>query len=132
MFEETRMAALLHKGASEDPSAITGRQAFRMATEGGARAAGIDAGAIAPGKLADLAIIDLDQPHLMPLHDVINTLVYCARSSDVETTIIDGQLVMRDRQILTLDEEKTRHEAARYGAELFQQGVEMWRGVAPR
>jgi 5-methylthioadenosine/S-adenosylhomocysteine deaminase len=68
----------------------------------------------------------------MPLHDVINTLVYCARSNDVETTIIDGQLVMRDRQILTLDEERTRHEAARYGAKLFQQGVEMWRGVAPR
>jgi len=131
MFEETRMAALLHKGANEDPTAITGRQAFRMATEGGARAAGIDAGTIDPGKLADLAIIDLDQPHLIPLHDVINTLVYCAKSSDVETTIIDGQLVMRDREILTLDEEKTRHEAARYGGEMYRQGVEMWRDIAP-
>ena len=132
MFEEMRFAALLHKGVNEDPTAITARQAFAMATEAGAWAFGIDAGTIDPGKLADLAIIDLDQPHLMPLHDVINTLVYCAKSSDVESTIIDGQLVMHDRQILTLDEEQTRHEAARYGGELFRQGVEMWRDVAPR
>ena len=68
----------------------------------------------------------------MPLHDIINTLVYCAKSSDVETTIIDGQLVMHDREILTLDEEKTRHEAARIGGEMYRQGVEMWRDVAPR
>ncbi len=129
MFEETRMAALLHKGVGEDPTAITGRQAFRMATEGGARAAGIDAGAIDPGKLADLAILNLDQPHLVPLHDIVNALVYCARASDVETTIIDGQLVMRDRVLLTLDEEKVRHEAAQFGGELFRQGVEMWRGL---
>jgi 5-methylthioadenosine/S-adenosylhomocysteine deaminase len=131
MFEEMRFAALLHKGVNEDPTAITARQAFAMATEAGARAFGIDAGTIDPGKLADLAIIDLDQAHLMPLHDVINTLVYCARASDVETTIIDGQLVMRDREILTLDEEKTRHEAARYGGEMYRQGAEMWRDIAP-
>lgn len=129
MFEETRMAALLHKGVNEDPAAISGQQAFRMATEGGARAAGIDAGAIDPGKLADLALINLDQPHLMPLHDVVNTLVYCAKSSDVETTIIDGQIVMHHREIRTLDEEKTRHEAADFGGELYRQGVEMWRGL---
>jgi 5-methylthioadenosine/S-adenosylhomocysteine deaminase len=132
MFEEMRFAALLHKGVNEDPTAITARQAFAMATDAGAQAFGIAAGTIDPGKLADLALIDLDQPHLMPLHDVINTLVYCARASDVETTIIDGQLVMHDRQILTLDEAQTRHEAARYGGELYRQGVEMWRGVAPR
>ncbi len=132
MFEETRMAALLHKGANEDPTAITARQAFRLATEGGAAAAGIDAGAIDPGKLADLALIDLDQPHLLPLHDVINTLVYCARAGDVETTIIDGQLVMHQRAMRTLDEEKTRHEAARFGGEMYRQGVAMWRDVAPR
>ena len=129
MFEETRMAALLHKGVGEDPTAITGRQAFRMATEGGARAAGIDAGTIDPGKLADLAILNLDQSHLLPLHDIVNTLVYCARASDVETTLIDGQLVMQERALLTLDEEKVRHEAAQFGGELFRQGVEMWRGL---
>jgi len=130
MFEETRMAALLHKGVGEDPTAVTGRQAFRLATEGGARAAGIAAGTIDPGKLADLVVINLDQPHLVPLHDVINTLVYCARSSDVESTIIDGQLVMHNRELLTLDEDRVRHEAARFGSEFYRQGVEMWRGLA--
>ena len=123
------MAALLHKGVSENPAAISGQQAFRMATEGGARAAGIAGGTIDPGKLADLALINLDQPHLMPLHDIINTLVYCAKSSDVETTIIDGQLVMYQREIRTLDEEKTLHEAADFGGELYRQGVEKWRGL---
>lgn len=126
LFEETRMAALLHKGAGEDPAAITGRQAFRMATEGGARAAGIDAGTIDPGKLADLAIIDLDAPHLLPVHDILNTLVYCARADDVECTIIDGQVVMRDRIVRTVDEEKVRREAGAYGAALYRQGLAQW------
>jgi len=134
MFEETRMAALLHKGANEDPTAITGRQAFRMATEGGARAAGIDAGTIDPGKLADLAIVNLDAPHLLPVHDIINTLVYCARADDIEYTIIDGQIVMRDRVVQTVDEERVRREAAAFGATLYRQGLAGWRenGAARR
>lgn len=129
LFEETRMAALLHKGVGEDPAAITGRQAFRMATEGGARAAGIDAGTIDPGRLADLAIIDLDAPHLLPVHDIINTLVYCARADDVESTIIDGQLVMLDRTIRTVDEEQIRREAGSFGAALYRSGLAQWRGL---
>ena len=66
MFEETRMAALLHKGVAEDPTVISARQAFRLATEGGARAAGIEAGRVEPGLLADLALVALDRPHLVP------------------------------------------------------------------
>ncbi len=127
LFEETRMAALLHKGANEDPTAITGRQAFRMVTEGGARAAGINAGTIDPGKLADLAIVNLDAPHLLPVHDILNTLVYCARADDVECTIIDGQIVMRNRVVQTVDEEKVRREAAAFGANLYRQGLAGWR-----
>ena len=131
MFEETRLTALLHKGVAEDPTVITARQAFRMATEGGARAAGIDAGALDPGKLADLAIIDLDQAHLQPVHDIINALVYCAKSSDVATTIIGGQIVMRDGEITTVDEAAVRHAAASYGADLYERGVRLWREVKP-
>ena len=127
MFEETRMAALLHKGVGEDPGAMTARQAFRLATEGGARAASIDAGTIDPGKLADLALVDLDAAHLLPMHDLINTLVYCARADDVECTIIDGQIVMRDRRVQTVDEDKVRHEASAFGAELYRQGLTSWR-----
>ena len=129
MFEETRMAALLHKGVCEDPAAITARQAFRMATEGGARATGIDAGTIDPGKLADLVLVNLDAAHLLPMHDLINTLVYCARADDVECTIIDGQIVMRDRKVQTVDEEKVRHEASAFGTELYREGLRSWRVV---
>jgi 5-methylthioadenosine/S-adenosylhomocysteine deaminase len=129
MFEETRMAALLHKGIAEDPTPMTARQAFRLATEGGARAVGIDAGTLEPGKLADLAIVNLNRPHLMPMHDVVNTLVYCAKASDVETTIIGGEIVMRDGFILTVDEEATMREAARYGSAMYARGVKMWSEV---
>jgi 5-methylthioadenosine/S-adenosylhomocysteine deaminase len=126
MLEETRLAALLHKGVAEDPTQMTARQAFRMATENGARALGIDAGTLDPGKLADLAIINLERPHLMPTHDILNTLVYCAKSSDVETTIIGGELVMRDGVIRTVDERAAMNDAARYGIRLFERGRKMW------
>lgn len=129
MFEETRMTALLHKGVGENPAAITGRDAFRMATEGGALAMGIDAGTLDPGKLADLAIVDLDAPHLLPVHDIVNTLVYCARADDVACTIIDGQVVMRDRVVQTVDEEKIRREAGAFGATMYQEGLAAWREI---
>ena len=127
MIEETRLTALLHKGVLENPMAITARDAFRMATEGGAKAAGLDAGTIDPRKLADLAIFNLDQPHMLPIHDVINAVVYCAKSSDVETTIIGGRVVMDRGALTTVEEARVRHEAAGVGSELYRQGVEMWR-----
>ncbi len=127
MLEETRLAALLHKGVAEDATAMTARHAFRMATENGARALGIDAGTLEPGKLADLAIINLERPHLMPAHDILNTLVYCAKSSDVETTIIGGEIVMRDGVIQNVDERAAMRDAARYGVHLFERGKDLWR-----
>jgi len=66
---------------------------------------------------------------LMPMHDVVNTLVYCAKASDVETTIIGGEIVMRDGFILTVDEEATMREAARYGSAMYARGVKMWSEV---
>ncbi len=132
LFEETRFAALIHKGVAENPMVMTARQAFQMATEGGARAVGIDAGVIDPGKLADLALINLDRPHLLPAHDIVNTLVYCAKASDVETTIIGGEIVMRDGKVTTLDETAARHAAAQYGAEMYARGVKMWSEVAKK
>lgn len=130
MLEETRLAALLHKGVAEDATAMTARHAFRMATENGARALGIDAGTLDPGRLADLAIINLERPHLMPMHDVINTLVYCAKSSDIETTIIGGGIVMREGVIQTVDAPAAMNDAARYGIHLFERGKQLWKREA--
>ena len=113
MFEEMRFASLLQKVATANSAAFSARDAFRMATEGGALACGIDAGTIDEGKLADLVIIDLEQPHLYPLHDPINTLVYCGKSSDVETVIINGQVVVRNKQVISLPEREVLEEARR-------------------
>jgi 5-methylthioadenosine/S-adenosylhomocysteine deaminase len=118
MFEEMRSAALLQKVAAEDPAAISAADVFRMATEHGARACGIDAGTIDPGRLADLAVVNLRRPHLVPVHDVVNSLVYCAKASDVETTIIDGRVVMRGRQLTTMDEDFILDLAQEWGANL--------------
>jgi 5-methylthioadenosine/S-adenosylhomocysteine deaminase len=129
MFEETRFAALLHKGVNEDPTAITGRQAFHLATAGGARAAGLDGGTLDPGRLADLALVRLDAAHLVPIHDLINQLVFCARADDVEATMVGGEVVFRAGRITTVDEQRTRAEAAAYGAALYRRGVELWEKV---
>lgn len=106
MLEEVRLAALLHKLEGKDPTLVPAYQALEMATRGSARALGIDdrVGRIAPGMRADIALLDFQQPHLFPRHDVVSHLVYAARAGDVRTVFIDGRLVMRDGALLSLDE----------------------------
>ncbi len=123
MFEEMRCAALLQKAKAADPSIISAVDVFRMATENGAKAANIDAGTIDPGRLADLAIVNLRQPHLVPVHNIINSLVYCAKGSDVQTTIINGRVVMRDRELVTMDEDEILDLAQEWGAGLRQRSL---------
>ncbi len=106
MLEEMKLAALLHKVHNLDPTVADAKTVFRMATLNGARALGIKAGVIKEGYLADLAIIDFNKPHLRPLNSVISHLVYSANGNDVETTIVDGKVLMLDGEVLTLDEEK--------------------------
>ncbi len=122
MFEEMRFAALLQKVAAQDPAVISAADVFRMATENGAKACRIDAGTIDPGRLADLAVVNLRKPHLVPVHDVINSLVYCAKGEDVETTIINGSIVMRDRELVTVDEEEILDLAQEWGSSLRKRG----------
>jgi 5-methylthioadenosine/S-adenosylhomocysteine deaminase len=119
MWEEMRMAALLGSVATADPAALSAADVFRAATEGGARACRVDAGTLDPGRLADLAIVDLGAAHLQPVHDLLGTLVYCARAADVRDTIVDGRLVMRKRRILTVDEAALVAEAAAMGQALY-------------
>ena len=119
MWEEMRAAALLGSIAADDPAAITPADVFRAATEGGALACRVDAGTLDPGRLADLVIVDLSAPHLRPIHGILSTLVFCARAADVRDTIIDGQVVMRQRQVLTVDETALVAEADAVGRELY-------------
>ena len=124
MFEEMRFAALLQKVAAQEPSAISAADVFRMATETGARACRIDAGTIDPGRLADLAVVNLRKPHLVPVHDIVNSLVYCAKGEDVVTTIINGSIVMRDRELVTMDEEWILDLAQEWGSSLRQRSLQ--------
>ena len=113
MLDEMKLAALLHKVHNLDPTVADAKTVFRMATLNGAKALGIKAGMIKEGYLADVAVINFNQPHLRPMNNVISHLVYSANGNDVETTIVDGKILMLDREVLTLDEEKILDEAER-------------------
>jgi len=118
MFEEMRLAALLAKGISGDPTALPARDAVAMATRTGARALHCDTitGSLELGKRADLIVVDLDRTHNVPrfgrdANAVYAQLVYAAKSSDVVDVMCNGRWVMRDRQLLTLDEGELRSAA---------------------
>ncbi|MEM1586212.1 MAG: amidohydrolase [Candidatus Bathyarchaeia archaeon] len=107
MFEVMKTAALLHKGVNRDPTVIPAETALRMATINGARALLWDdqIGSIEIGKKADIIIVDFRRPHLKPVYSEISHLVYAAKAFDVETVIIDGRIVMENREIKTVDVE---------------------------
>lgn len=105
MWEELRTASLLQKVATLNPCALTAYQTLRMATVHGAKAIGREGelGVIAPGALADLILVDMRRPHLSPQNDLIANLVYCGKASDVDTVIVDGQVVVKKHQLLMAD-----------------------------
>lgn len=119
MFEDMRLGAMLQKLKYEDPGRFGEREIYRMATEGGAKALGLDAGRIEPGKLADLILVNIAAPSMAPLHDPISALVYCGRAADVDSVIIDGRVVMEGRRILTIDAPARVAEAVEVGAAHF-------------
>jgi len=113
MFEEIRLASLLQKVHTEDPTVIPALQALEMATVLGARAVGLeeDIGVIKSGMKADLIILNTDAAHLTPKHDIVSLLAYAANSTDVDTAIINGKVVMENRRVLTMDEEQILWQA---------------------
>ena len=124
MFDEMRDAAMLGKLAADDASAVDAGTAVRLATEGSAAALGFESGRVEPGANADLAVVDLDAPHLTPQHDLVSHLAYAARGSDVRHTVCDGQVLMRDRELTTIDLERTREEAEEQARALFERAAD--------
>lgn len=105
VFEEILLTALLYKGLRHDPTLITAYEALEMATWGGAQAVGLDRlGRLKPGWRADVICVDLSGPHLCPGHNVVSDVVYAARSHDVTTVVVEGELAVRDRQLTDIDE----------------------------
>jgi 5-methylthioadenosine/S-adenosylhomocysteine deaminase len=112
LFLEMDTAAKLHKVHRLDPTVLAAATVLRMATIDGARALGLDArvGSLAPGKQADLILIDTHKPHLTPLYHPESQLVYAAKGSDVTTVIINGRVVMDNGRILTFDAQTAMDE----------------------
>jgi cytosine/adenosine deaminase-related metal-dependent hydrolase len=121
MIREMKTASLLQKARLLDPLVLDAEIALEMATINGAKALGLqkEIGSIEVGKKADLILVSLKKPHLVPPLNPVSHLVYAANGSDVETVIIDGKIVMKDRVVKTIDEEKVIRQATERGAKLL-------------
>ncbi|HEX8844448.1 MAG TPA: 5'-deoxyadenosine deaminase [Pyrinomonadaceae bacterium] len=122
MFTEMRTAALLQK-VSHDANVLPAGRALRMATIDGARALGLnqEIGSLEVGKRADVITVDLACLHSSPRPaDIVSAIVYSAQASDVRTVVIDGQLVMHERELLTINEQEIIEEANREFASLIE------------
>jgi 5-methylthioadenosine/S-adenosylhomocysteine deaminase len=121
MFTEMRTMALLQK-ALHGPEVMPAKQALRIATIGGARALGLEAeiGTLETGKRADVIVVNLKSLHSVPSTDPMSATVYSAEAADVETVVIDGRVVMKNRELLTLDEKSVSQSAIRESVELVK------------
>lgn len=111
MLEEISLSSMANKGINHDPQFMTNREAFKMATVNGALAQGrSDTGLIKEGNRADLIVYDFDKAHLQPVHDVLSNIMFSAQSDDICLNMIDGKVVYKDGQLLTLDNERIIYE----------------------
>ena len=110
LIHEAQLAALVQKGVTGDPTVLPADRVFAMLTIDGARAVGLadQIGSLEVGKLADLAVIDFESANLTPSYDLYSHFIYAMAPSDVCHVIIHGKMVMQDRQMLTLDEERIK------------------------
>jgi len=136
MFEELRLAALLAKGVTLDPTALPARQAVEMATIMGARVLGLDQwiGSLEPGKRADMIVVDVGPIHNWPSfrrdeQSVYSQLVYASKGSDVIDMMCDGVWLMRDRTLRTVDEQSIKAEARRVAQKIETFLIERERSV---
>ena len=114
-WEEMRSVAFLQKLSSGDPLVLPAYEVLKMATVNGARAMGYtegELGLLREGALADLIMIDLRKPHLQPINDPVADLVYCAKASDVELVVVDGEIVVEERKVRGVELEKLYQRAA--------------------
>jgi 5-methylthioadenosine/S-adenosylhomocysteine deaminase len=117
MFGEMATVAKVHKARTVDPTALPARQVVRMATMGSARALHMEdeIGSLEVGKRADLIVVGTSGPEAIPLYDPFAYLVYSAGAHAVETVVVEGQILMEKRRMLTLDVEAIRRRALAFG-----------------
>jgi 5-methylthioadenosine/S-adenosylhomocysteine deaminase len=122
MWEEMDTAAKLHKLTSNDPRVVTAQEAVEMATIRGARALHLEreTGSLEAGKRADLIVVRMDDLNQTPIYNVYSHLVYATKADDVRTVMVEGRVLMRDRRLLTLDEESIKREARQWRERVAQ------------
>ncbi len=123
MMEVVRVASLLQRARLQDPGAVPPMQALRMATIHGARVLGLDhlVGSIEAGKRADIIMLDLYRAsHNVAVHNVVSHLVHCARSSDVDMVMVDGNVLIENREVAGLDETAFLNRAQQTGVQLAE------------
>jgi 5-methylthioadenosine/S-adenosylhomocysteine deaminase len=120
MWEEMRLAAFLQKVDRMDPEALPATTVLSMATSGGATAVGLgdSIGSLEPGKRADLIQVAFEDVHHVPTYDVISHLVYVSDEQDVASVVVDGKVLMKERDMLTIDTERVASEAAALAARI--------------
>jgi len=116
MFQEMDTAAKLHKVATSDPTVMDAQTTLEMATIRAAKALGLEneIGSLEPGKKADIICLDLNQPHLTPLYNIPSQVVYAASGLDVDTVIINGQILLQDRCFIQCDPRDILREAKKW------------------
>lgn len=122
MLEELRLAAMLHKVHRLDPLAVPAKTAVAMATAQGAEALGLGktTGRLEVSYKADITIFDMQEPHWYPRHDRLSLLAYAAAAQDVHTVIVDGKILLTNRWLTTIDQERLTAEAGRRGLRLIK------------
>lgn len=119
MVEEIHIASIVNKAVELDAEVVKAIDVLKMATINGAEAMGFDAGSIEEGKLADIQIYDLNSMNFTPNNNLISALCYSASSNDILDLIVDGNLVMKNREILTIDEEYIKYKINKLTKELI-------------
>lgn len=128
LIREMKLAAIIHKAVTLDPLITPAETVLEMATINGARALGLghEIGSLEVGKKADCIVVDLNRLHTTPSPNPVSTLVYTATGGEVETVVVDGQIVVRDGKLLTMDEEEVKTQARQHARNLYKRaGIEI-------
>ena len=120
MFQEMNAAALVYKGANRQAQCVDAAEVLTMATVNGAKAIGHEGelGEIREGAIADLILVNLNEPQFIPANNIVSGLVYSSKGSEVETVIVDGKVLMEDRKLTTIDEDRVYEEVRKMAARL--------------
>jgi len=124
MFELMKTTALLHKAALGDPLAITAEKVLEMATIDGAKTLGLEGeiGSIKSGKKADIILVNLAETNMIPLNNIVSQLVYCGKASNVDSVIIDGRIVMKNKVVQTVQEGEVTRKTQEMADDLIRRG----------